>query len=374
MCSSMPTFRALFGRDVEVRADAPGRVNLIGEHTDYNGGYVLPVAIPQRTRVELAARSDRMVRLWSAQAPGPVVTYMLGREARDGSWTDYVKGMTCAVARYGELAGFDMRVDSEVPVGSGLSSSAALEIAVGRALRARFHLQLDDLDLARAGQRGENELVGAPVGIMDQMAAVFADTATALFVDTRTLAHTRVALPAPGGIIVIDSGISHRHAGGEYAKRRAECEEAALRLGVAQLRDVGMTDLDRVSLLPPPLDRRARHIIAENQRVLDTVDAFGRGDLAAAGRLFNDSHVSMRDDFEISLPAIDRLVAIAQEADGVYGARLTGGGFGGAVVILADTARLPGAAASIVAGYAKAGHSGGILVPPILRNTDTESA
>ena len=365
MSSSMPTFRALFSRDAEVYADAPGRVNLIGEHTDYNGGYVLPAAVPQRTRVELAARPDGTVRLWSAQSQGEVASYTLGEERRDGTWTDYVKGMTRALAQHGALGGFDMRVDSDVPVGSGLSSSAALEIAAGRALRERFHLRLTDLQLAMAGQRAENELVGAPVGIMDQMASVFADTATALFVDTRTLAYARVQLPASAAVVVIDSGISHRNAGGAYAERRAECEQAASRLGVRQLRYVGIADLHRVSQLPSPLDRRARHIVTENQRVLDTVDAFGRGVLAAAGRLCNESHVSMRDDFEISVPEIDRLVAIAQATDGVYGARLTGGGFGGSVVVLADAAQARTAAAHIVNQYAATtGNAGRLLVQP----------
>ncbi len=194
----MQSFDALFGRPVEQVGEAPGRVNLIGEHTDYNGGFVLPVAIPQRTRVELAGRPDRHVRVWSAQFPDVgFIEYVLGEEARDGSWSDYVKGMTCGLADYGTLHGFDARIDSTVPVGSGLSSSAALAIAAGRALTARFRLELDELTLARAAQAAEHDLAGAPVGIMDPMACCLATTHSALFIDTRTLDYSHVPIPPP---------------------------------------------------------------------------------------------------------------------------------------------------------------------------------
>ncbi|MEP6914578.1 MAG: galactokinase [Acidobacteriota bacterium] len=360
----LPPFRQIFGVPPQVSADAPGRVNLIGEHTDYNDGFVLPAAIPQRTRVEAAARDDLTVRLRSAEFPDAPVEFTLGREHDRGAsgWADYIKGMTLVLAEYGLRRGFDARIESDVPVGSGLSSSAALEISAGRALRALFALPIDDVTLARAGQRAENEFVGAPVGIMDQMAASLADAAAALFLDTRSLAYSRVPLPACGALIVIDSGIRHQHAGGEYGIRRAECAEAARQLGVAALRDVD--DVRRVESLPPPLNRRARHVVRENRRVLDAVDALRSDDCVRAGQLFRESHASMRDDFEISIEPVDRLVEIAGAVQGVYGARMTGGGFGGAIVALADAATARRTADEIVARYvAKTGHPGKRLVP-----------
>jgi galactokinase len=358
----LPTFDALFGAPSTVTADAPGRVNLIGEHTDYNGGFVLPVAIPQRTRVEAAARDDANVRIWSAQYEDErPVEFTLGEERPGRGWADYIKGVTRALA--GErLRGFDARVESDVPLGSGLSSSAALEIAAGRALRQLFHLPIGDVELARIGQRAENEFVGAPVGIMDQMACSLADTGAALFLDTRTLEHEHVPLPSGAALIVIDSGIAHQHAAGGYRIRRAECAEAARQLGVDQLRDVD--DLARVGRLPEPLNRRARHVVTENRRVLDAVEALRRADLIRAGQLFAESHASMRDDFEMSLDSIDVLVGIASRAQGVYGARLTGGGFGGSVVALADSRLARAAADDIVTAYRQAtGHAGRRLVP-----------
>ncbi|MCA1560115.1 MAG: galactokinase [Acidobacteria bacterium] len=348
-----------------VFGEAPGRVNLIGEHTDYNGGYVLPVAIPQRTRVTLAPRTDCTVYVESAQYPdASPLEYRLGNERRSGGWGDYVQGMTWALTSHGLLRGFEARVESTVPVGSGLSSSAALEIAFGRAIRAAFGLPLGDVALARAAQLAENEFVGAPVGILDQMACSLADTSSALFLDTRTLEYARVPLPPSVGLIVVDSGISHRHAGGEYAVRRRECAEAAARLGVPELRDIGPEQLHRVAELPPPLDRRARHVVTENQRVLDTVDALRRGDAVTAGRLFVASHQSMCEDFEITVPAIDLLTELASRVQGTYGARLTGGGFGGSVVVLAEQGRVAAASTEILDQYRlQTGNPGRVLVP-----------
>ena len=295
-------FEKLYGRAPEIRADAPGRVNLIGEHTDYNGGYVLPAAIPQRTIVELARRDDDVVRVWSVQFHrAEPVTYRLGREQRTGEWDDYVQGMTRVLGRAGRLAGFDLHIDSTVPPGSGLSSSAALEIALGRALRLAFELPLDDVALAKAGRQAENEFVGAPVGIMDQMACSLARPGAALFLDTRSLEFAHVPIPAGAALVVIDSGISHRHAGGEYVTRRAECAEAARLLGVRELRDI--TDVSRLADLPPPLDRRARHVVEENDRVDRLVDALWRNDREAVGRLMDASHESLRNDFEVTTPA-----------------------------------------------------------------------
>jgi galactokinase len=222
-----------------------------------------------------------------------------------------------------------------VPLGGGLSSSASLELAVLRAIRQAFGLAIDDTRLALLGQRAENELVGAPVGAMDQLCASLGQPGSALFIDTRTLATRQVPLPDGLDLLVIDSGLKHDHATGGYRTRRAECEEAARRLGVAQLRDLGVADLARVARLPGTLARRTRHVITEDDRVLAAVAALTARDLPALGELFAASHASMRDDFEISLPAIDALVAIAGADPDVYGARLTGGGFGGAIVALA---------------------------------------
>ena len=363
--TSRTKFHDLYGRAPEIHTDAPGRVNLIGEHTDYNGGYVLPAAIPQRTTVQLARRGDDLVRVWSEQFPtDEPAAYYAGLEQRSGGWTDYVKGMTLVLGRAGRITGCDLLVDSTVPPGSGLSSSAALEIALGRALRDAFDLPLDDVALARAGQQAENEFVGAPVGIMDQMACSLAIPGSALFLDTRSLEFTHVPIPPAAALAVIDSGIAHTHAGGEYVTRRAECAEAARLLGVRELRDV--TDVAAADQLPPPLDRRARHVITENQRVLDTVAALRTGQLRAAGDLFRQSHESLKTQFEVSIPALDRLVAIASSARGTYGARLTGGGFGGSIVVLCDAGRVREVARFIVDEYARtSGNRATALVPAL---------
>ncbi|MBM4440210.1 MAG: galactokinase, partial [Candidatus Rokubacteria bacterium] len=236
----MTGFDALFGGVPAVTAAAPGRVNLIGEHTDYNDGFVLPIALRRRTQVELAPRAGRRVRVWSEAAGGAgVVAYELGEEHRRHDWVDYIQGVTDALARDGQaIGGFDARVESSVPVGRGLASSAALEIALLRALREAFGLGLDELAMARLGRAAENDFVGAPVGIMDQMAAALGDAGHALFIDTRTLAWERLPQPATVELVVVDSGISHRHASGEYRVRRDECGRAAARLGVAALRDL----------------------------------------------------------------------------------------------------------------------------------------
>jgi galactokinase len=346
------------------RGEAPGRVNLIGEHTDYNGGFVLPAAIPQRTRVELTPVDGLDVEVCSATV-GATEHYRLGDERPGRGWLDYVQGTTSVLASAGHcLGGFAARIESNVPLGSGLSSSASLEISLLRALRDAFGLSLSGEEMARLGQRAENEFVGAPVGIMDQMAAAFADESHALFLDTRTLAYERVPIPAGAALLVINSGVAHQHAGGDYRTRRAECERAAALLGVPQLRDLDGADLPRIAALPDPLSRRARHVVTEDARVLETVAALGAGDLAAVGRLFSASHASMRDDFEVSVPAVDALVTIAEAESAVYGARLTGGGFGGAIVALARPEDARATADRIAAEYSRqSGHVATVLVP-----------
>lgn len=335
----------------QASADAPGRVNLIGEHTDYNGGFVLPVATPQRTSVTLTLRDDRTVRVTSQNVPGEV-EYVLGGEKRRGHWGDYVAAVTDALARRGvSIGGFDAMIASDVPLGAGLSSSAALEVALVRAIANAFRLSLDPVTVARVAHEAETGLVGAPVGIMDQMAASLADRATALFLDTRAMSYERLPLPKHAELIVIDSGVSHSHATGDYRVRRAECDAAAAALAVAQLRDATLEQIDR-AMLPPPLDRRARHVVTENARVLAARDALLAGDPSAFGRLMNASHRSMRDDFSVSTPEIDALVALATAEADVFGARLTGGGFGGAIVALVRAGAGRAVAERVVRSYA----------------------
>jgi galactokinase len=349
-----------------VSASAPGRVNLIGEHTDYNGGFVLPTAIPQRTRAVVTRRSDRSVLARSANS-SDVGAFTLGAEARRGDWVDYVQGVTWALSQLGVAleSGFDLQISSDVPLGAGVSSSAALEVAVLRVLREAFDLpQLDDVRLAQLGQLAENDFVGARCGIMDQMAASLADTDAALFLDTRTLAHQRVPLPRDADLVVIHSGVSHGIVSGEYNTRRAECEEAARRLGVAQLRDIAMGDLARLEILPEPIRRRARHVVTEDERVLQAVTALETGDTPGLGTLFAASHASMRDDFEVSHPDVDTLVEIGTADPDVVGARMTGGGFGGSVVMLSSRGKGEAAAERIARAYAEqTGRSPRVLVP-----------
>ena len=351
----MSDFQALFGRLPTVTAQAPGRVNLIGEHTDYNGGFVLPTAIPQVTRTELAPRSDRTVRAWSnATADGTeILTYELGRENPGRGWLDYLQGVTRILCGEGHsLSGADVRIDSNVPLGSGLSSSASLTVSLMRALRTVFALAIDDVQIARFGQRVENEFVGAMVGIMDPMAASLADQGTALYLDARSLEYERVPLPSGADLVVLDSGVSHRHAAGDYNTRRQECERACGLLGVRQLRDLNVKDLARVMALPEPLGRRARHVITENDRVRQAIAAMRAGDLVQLGNLFYASHASMRDDYQVSIAEIDLIVELARADDVVYGARLTGGGFGGAVVMLAHAGSGKKVADRIAKAYA----------------------
>jgi len=365
--NAVPTFADLFGRPNTVRTTAHGRVNLIGEHTDYNGGFVLPALIPQHTTVELAPRADRRVAVWStgiAGDPRPL-EFDVSNVTPTHSWLDYVQGVVVALLRRGHrLEGADLRIESTVPIGSGVSSSAALEVAVARALRQAFDLALDDVELAMAGKWAENEFVGAPTGIMDQMVVSLGVRGRALFIDTRTLRFERVALPPNVDLVVIDSGVRHSLVTSEYAVRRSQCEEACRRLGVAQLRDIGVMDLARVDALDEPFNRRARHVVTENERVLQAVAAMKAGDVGQLGDLFYASHASMRDDYQVSAPAVDCLVEIASADHDIHGARLTGGGFGGSAVMLARGGTGRAAAERIARLYqADTGQTPAILLP-----------
>jgi galactokinase len=347
-----------------VSVAVPARVNLIGEHTDYNGGAVLPAALPIFLHVTLAPRAaDRVtartgsVRL---QPDGPRLQpdhreWRVTDERPRGDWTDYIQGVVCELRRAGHaIRGFDITIDSDIPPGSGLASSAALQVAAVRALAEAFAIRLDPMDLARLVQRAENTFVGAPVGIMDPVACVFGEPRSALHLDTRTLRFERVPLPASLGVVVIDSGSSHAHATGEYRKRREQCEAAARALRVTHLAalDAGTAPArDAIDALPAPLDRRARHVVTEHARVGQAVAALRAGDLARFGALVDASHASLRDDFEVSTPDIDRLVSIARGTPGVLGARITGGGFGGSVLVAVEGSRADQAGAAIVARY-----------------------
>jgi galactokinase len=360
------TFEQLFGTPPVVRASAPGRVNLIGEHTDYNGGFVLPTVIPQRTTVELAIRKGGAVRAFSLDVGKPLpFEYIVGTESKRGRWTDYVQGITWVLAKAGfAIGGADIRVESTVPLGSGLSSSAALEIALLRAFREGFMLRLEDVQMALLAKQAENDFVGAPVGVMDQMACTLVSDGEALFLDARSLDWTIVPMPASVELVVLNSGIAHNHSKGDYRTRRAECEAAARRLGVPQLRDLDLQDMPRIMELPDPLGRRARHVVTEDARVLAAVRALRDGNVDTLGELFYASHDSMRDDFEVSVPEVDLIVELARALPEVHGARLTGGGFGGSVVMLVRPGTALDVARRISADYgAKSGRAGTVLVP-----------
>jgi galactokinase len=360
-------FEELFGRPPSVIADAPGRVNLIGEHTDYNGGWVLPATIPRRARASCAPRAGADVRVASAAVVDPfrIEGYTLGQETPGRGWLDYVQGLTWALREDGHaIGGFDLHIASTVPLGGGLASSAALEVAVLRAVRQTFALVVDDVRLALLGQRAENEFVGARVGIMDQMAASLGEAGQALLIDTRSLAARAVPLPFGAEVAVIDSGVRHAHATGGYNARRAECERACALLGIRQLRDLDEVDGPaRAAALPPPLDRRVRHVLSENGRVLAAVAALEQGDLPRLGALLGASHRSLRDDYEVSVAEVDRLAALAEARPEVYGARLTGGGFGGSVVVLVRAGSARAIAARVAEAYSsETGREATVLV------------
>ncbi|MER7457190.1 galactokinase [Micromonospora sp. NPDC126480] len=341
---------------------APGRVNLIGEHTDYNDGYVLPFALPLRTVVAAAPRGDEGWTVWSELADDPVE---FGPSAVDEpgkvtGWAAYVAGVVWALRDAGHtVPGARLAIASDVPLGSGLSSSAALEAAVLTALADLGGLDLPAQKQPRLAQRAENAYVGAPTGIMDQSAAIRCRAGHALFLDCRdeSVEHIPFDLDAAGlAVLVVDSRASHRHADGEYASRRAACERAAAALGVPALRDVPVAGLDAaLGRLPDDETlRRVRHVVTENQRVLDTVELLRTGQVREIGPLLTASHVSMRDDFEITVPEIDTAVEAALGA-GALGARMTGGGFGGCVLALVDADRADRVADTVRAAYAACG-------------------
>jgi galactokinase len=334
------SFADIYGHAPAGAWAAPGRLNLIGEHTDYNDGFVLPFALPMRTVVEASTVERPEWTVASAFADSPV-TFGLDdlRPGQVPDWAGYVAGVVWALREAGfEVPGARMAVSSDVPVGSGLSSSAALECAVLTALADLGGLAIPVDDRPRLAQRAENGYVGMPCGIMDQAAATLCRAGHALFLDCRSLdaSHIPFDVSASGlAVLVIDTRAPHRHTDNEYATRRRTCEEAARTLGVPALRDV--TDLPAaLAALPDEVTRRrVRHVVTEDQRVLDTVALLRAGRLTEIGPLLTASHESMRDDYEITVPEVDTAVSAALAA-GAYGARMTGGGFGGCVLALID--------------------------------------
>lgn len=348
-----------------VIGEAPGRVNLIGEHTDYSGGFVLPTVIPQTTAVAVAANTEPASRAWSGSVPHDEqqARFVVGEEQRRGTWVDYVQGATAVLRAAGHpVGGFDSVIRSEVPLGSGLSSSAALSVSVLRALRELFQLRLDDVVLAGLARRVETDFIGVPIGVMDPIACALGAANHALFLDTRDLSWQLIRIPSTAEIAVVNSGISHSISSGHYRVRRQELEAGIRALGVHELRDVTDAELRRMDALPALLRKRVRHVITENSRVVEAVDALRRRDIVRFGKLMNASHLSLRDDYEVSVPQIDRMVEVATAQRGTLGARITGGGFGGSIVIVTQA----GQAARIADAVAKAARDEMRLSPQIL--------
>jgi galactokinase len=338
-------------------AEAPGRVNLLGEHTDYNDGFVLPVAISQRTRVAMRRNGGEAFSL-HARELGETVRFSFEVPPSE-HFASYVYGcLVLARAQRADVPGLDIEVSSEVPMGVGLSSSAALEVATLRCLRELLGLPFDDVLIAQLAQKAEIEFAQVRCGIMDQMASSLAATDRALLIDTRSLERRDVPLPAGSAVLVLDSGVARTLAGSGYNQRRSECEQAAQLLGVSSLRDV--RDLAAMDGLPDLLKRRARHVFTENARVLRAAKCRDAGEF---GQLMNASHASLRDDYEVSTPELDLLVRWLQAEDAVFGARLTGAGFGGACVALCRADAIADVAAGVLARYNEAGHHGRQLVP-----------
>jgi len=350
-------FEAKFGYAPTGVWSAPGRVNLIGEHTDYNQGYVFPFAINRHTFAAIALREDNLVRVGSSFSP-TLHEVPLDSITRDdkNDWAAYPFGVAWAIAKLSEVAGsgFDCYIESDVPVGAGLSSSAAIECAVGVALNELWNAGLDKKTLAKAGQLAENEIVGAPTGIMDQSASLLGEADHGVFLDCRNLESQVIDLGfAKAGLelLIIDTKVAHRHADGGYASRRAACEAGAAAMGVSSLRELNESNLPKAhDLLDNTTFRRVRHVITENQRVLDTVRTLREQGPGAIGALLYASHESMRDDFEISVDELDTAVETAMR-HGAIGARMTGGGFGGSAIALAPIEKISEISLSVIAEF-----------------------
>jgi len=346
-------FRERTGRDPDGVWAAPGRVNLLGEHTDYNEGFVLPMAIDRAVWIALRARPGRDVVAASLDFAEETAFALDGLQRGARGWGEYLKGTAWALAGAGHrLAGWEGVVAGDVPIGAGLSSSAALEMAAARAFAAVSGLAWDPVVMAQLARRAENEWVGVGCGIMDPLIIGAGREGHAVLIDCRSLEMRHVPLPPGTAIAVLDTSTRRELTGSAYNERRAQCEEAARALGVKALRDVTPAALEaRGGTLSDVVRRRARHIVTENARTLEAAEAMEAGDARRLGRLMNESHLSMRDDFEISTPVLDVMVECAQTAAGCHGARMTGGGFGGCVVALVDEAGAPAFLAEVGARY-----------------------
>jgi len=345
-------FEEAFHAPPQFLVRAPGRVNLIGEHTDYNDGFVLPMAIDRAVWIALRPRGDRRVRVHALDY-GQALEFSLAGFQKEGGWGEYLKGVAHALQMEGcRLEGWEGVVAGDVPSGAGLSSSAALELAAARAFAAVSNLDWEAARMARIGQKAENEWVGVQCGIMDQMASAAGQAGHALFLDCRTLAYEHVPLPQGVVVVVLDTSTRRGLVGSAYNERRAQCEAAARSFGVPALRDVAWERFERESRrLEATVMRRARHIVSENRRVLEAVEAMRAGETARLGALFNESHASLRDDFEVTNAALNQIVEAAREQPACYGARMTGAGFGGCAAALASAQQAEEFVNGVTAAY-----------------------
>jgi galactokinase len=356
------SFREKFGATARLFR-APGRVNIIGEHTDYNDGFVLPIAIDRETVVAGAAREDRIVRVYSVDV-GEELRFNLDSptRGRSGSWLNYVEGVARVLESEGNrLTGADLLLSSSLPIGSGLSSSAALEMSAGFALMRLSGLEPNLIALAKAGQRAEHFYVGAKVGLMDQLTSALGRSDSALLIDCRSLDIMRVPLDASRfSVVVCDTRVKHNLAASEYNNRRAECEQGVEILkrylpGITALRDVQIDELDQYGKhLPDIIEKRCRHVVRENARTLEAASAMREGRVDRLGELLFASHASLRDDYEVSCRELDVMVESATGIEGVIGARMTGGGFGGCTVNLVYKDAVSDFCAAIADAYKKA--------------------
>lgn len=329
-------FVARFGEQPAFWVRGPGRVNLIGEHTDYNDGFVMPMAIDRAVWVALRPRTDRLVFLVALDM-GEVASFGLdGLVRNQATWVEYVKGVAWALQEGGYgLSGWEGVMAGDVPIGAGLSSSAAVEMAVARAFLAVVGCEWLPAQMAQLGRLAENQWMGVQSGIMDQMVSAAGQQGRALLIDCRSLAMEAVPVPAQASIVILDTATRRGLVDSAYNERRQQCEKAATMLEVAALRDVSwITFLQKADQLDPQTRRRARHVISENERVLQAKIAMWQGDAGRLGQLMNASHQSLRDDFEVSSPALNKIVELAQQQPSCYGARMTGAGFGGCAVAL----------------------------------------
>ena len=352
-------FRERYGYEAQGVWSAPGRANLIGEHTDYNNGFVLPFGIDRRTYVALSTRDDMVCRV-SSSFSNEVVEIELGEAKPENlDWALYPLGVAWVMREY-QTTGFDAFIDSDVPIGAGLSSSAAVECSMALALNDVWSAGKSPIELALIGQRAENNVVGAPTGIMDQTASMLARADGAVLIDCKTLETKQIDLGLDEQdliVAVMDTRVSHRHSDGGYRSRRDSCEKGAEIMGVESLRELEVSDLESAKQQMDDVTfRRVRHIVTENQRVLQTVSALADARMDEFGELLLASHASMRDDFEISIPELDLAVETAMGV-GAVGSRMTGGGFGGAAIAVIHKAKLKMLEDAVTAAFAAAGYA-----------------